>query len=61
MFSIVEYENLLRLVADVAGAKRKSRSRDLSRVILRSINLVVDQSNQFLCGHQAQCDWPLFG
>ena len=43
--SIVEYENLLRLVADVAGAKRKSRSRDLSRVILRSINLVVDQSN----------------
>ena len=47
----MKYENLLRLVADVAGAKRKSRSRDLSRVILRSLNL--DQPNQFLCGHQA--------
>ena len=54
----MKYENLLHLVADVAGAKRKWRSRDIARVILRAINLVADQSNQFLCGHQTQGDWP---
>ena len=54
----MKYGNLLHLAADVAGAKRKSRSCDIARVILRAINLVADQSNQFLCGHQAQDDWP---
>ena len=42
------HRELLHLVAEVAGAKYKSRSRDIARLILRAINLVADQSNQFL-------------